>query len=267
MTAGSAVVVRISYYVHGDPRRTGEAQEADGLKHQVLNQEVDQDEIRLADVQTPDVQEKDEGETTEESTDERSGETTDERSGETTDETSEKRSGEKRTEKKSGLVRESNALNCDLHSVRVPSERTAESLMEHQVADEVEIHRKRKDRARHERLVHQQDHRLGSFHWNGKKMLARRARALKPRVLMSSQSGVASSVELPILAIWKSAPSAVPPNQSWTFDLFKSGMCHRRWQRRRCNGFRRKLEGHLQSLPLWAPNWLLLAKCKRPSWK
>ncbi len=113
------------------------------------NQEADQDEIRLADVQTPDVQEKDEGETTEETTDERSGETTDETSGETTDErsekgsgaTTEKRSGEKRTEKKSGLVR----LNCDLHSVRVPSQRTAESLMEHQVADEVEIHKERKD--------------------------------------------------------------------------------------------------------------------------
>ncbi len=53
---------------------------------------------------------------------------------------------------------------------------------------------------------------------------------------MSSQSGVASSVELPTLAIWKSAPSAVPPSQSLTFDLFKSGMCHRRWQRRRCSG-------------------------------
>lgn len=59
---------------------------------------------------------------------------------------------------------------------------------------------------------------------------------------MSSQSGVASSVELRILAIWKSAPSAVPPNQSWTFDLFKSGMCHRTWQRRRCNGSLVELE-------------------------
>ena len=41
------------------------------------------------------------------------------------------------------------------------------------------------DLARHERLVHQQDRRLGSFHWNEKKMLARRARALKPTLVIS----------------------------------------------------------------------------------
>ena len=134
-------------------------------------------------------------------------------------------------------------------------------------------------------------------------------------VLKSSQSGLANSVGRPCLAIWKNAPSATRPSQSWIFDLFKCGTCHLMWPRRRCSGtlvsakilhvlcsvctgfsqlcpacqfcfcaleisqgiewkfdsclafpelhfrackmkgFRKRLEAHLQSSHLWAPNW------------